>query len=90
MYGRLQNDFDDDHVRTAAGLAAGFFFLHGELGWTKHMLKQSEHFGPELLLGIGIFDIIGVYGRVAWLSNDQSITELGIRVNYHLWLGQPW
>ena len=82
--------FDDDQTRTAAGLATGVFFLHGELGWTKYVVKQSEYSGPELLLGLGVFDIVGLYTRRAWLSNDQSIAELGLRVNYPLWVGQSW
>ena len=54
------------------------------------MVKQSESSGPEFLLGTGVFDIVSVYGRFAWLSNDQLIAELGIRVNYPLWIGQSW
>ena len=88
VYGRLQSDFDDDHVRTAAGVTTGLFLIHGDLGWTKYKGEQSDHSGPELLLGLGLFDIVGVYTRWAWLSNDQSIGELGIRVNYPLWVGQ--
>ena len=88
VYGRLQSDFDDDHVRTAAGLTTGFFLFYGDLGWTQYKGKQSDYSGPELLLGLGLFDIVGVYTRWAWLSNDQSIGELGVRVNYPLWVGQ--
>ena len=88
VYGRLQSDFDDDHVRTAAGVTTGFFVFHGDLGWTKYKGEQSDYSGPELLLGLGLFDIVGVYTRWAWLSDDQSIGELGVRVNYPLWVGQ--
>lgn len=82
VYGRLQNDFDD-RLRTAAGLTTGYYFLHGELGWT----KQSEDSGLELLLGLGVFDIVGLYTRWAWLSHDHSIFEFGLRLNYPLWVG---
>lgn len=86
VYGRLQSDFDD-RLRTAVGLSTGYYFLHGELGWSKYTAKRSEHSGPELLLGLGVFDILGLYTRWAWLSNDHSIFELGLRLNYPLWVG---
>lgn len=89
VYGRLQNDFDDGHLRTAAGLTTGFFVFHGDLGWTKYTVKDAEFSGPELLLGLGIFDVVGLYTRWAWLSNDQSISELGLRVNVPLWVSKP-
>ena len=89
LYGRLQNDFDDDHLRTAAGVTAGFLFLHGDLGWTKYTVEDSEFSGPELLLGLGIFDVFGLYTRWTWLSNDQSISELGLRVNVPIWVSKP-
>ncbi len=88
LYGRIQNDFDDEQLRTAAGLSAGYVFFNGELGWTKYTGKQADYSGPELLLGLGFFDIVGLYTRWAWLPNDQTVAELGLRVNYPLWVGQ--
>ena len=87
VYGRLQNDFDD-RLRTAAGLTTGYYFLHGELGWSQYTSKQSEDSGPELLLGLGVADIVGLYTRWAWLSHDHSIFEFGLRLNYPLWVGE--
>ena len=86
VYGRLQDDFESDQVRSAVGVATGYLIFHGELGWTQ-LSRQS---GPELLLGLGVLDIIGLYARCAWLSQDQTIAELGIRLNYPLWVGSPW
>ena len=87
VYGRLQNDFDG-HPRTAVGITAGYYLLHGELGWSTYEGKQSVLFGPELLIGLGVFDLVGLYTRWTWLSNDHSIFELGLRVNYPLWVGK--
>ena len=86
VYGRLQNDLESDQVRSAVGVATGYLVFHGELGWT----QLSRHSGPELLLGLGVVDIIGLYTRCAWLSHGQTIAELGLRVNYPLWVGQRW
>jgi len=90
VYGRLQNDFDRDRLRTAVGFAAGFFVLHGELGWTQYTVKRTARSGPELLLGLGVVDVVGLYTRWAWLSYGQSVAELGLRVNYPLWVGEPY
>jgi len=87
VYGRVQNDFDD-HLRTAVGLTAGYYILHGELGYSSYGAEQSDYSGPELLVGVGLFDIVGLYTRYAWLSSDHSIFELGFRVNYPLWVGE--
>jgi len=87
VYGRVQNDFDD-HLRTAVGLTAGYYILSGELGWSSYGAEQSDYSGPELLVSVGLFDIVGLYTRYAWLSSDHSIFELGFRVSYPLWVGE--
>lgn len=89
-YGRLNFEPEADITRAAVGLTAGFMLFNAELGVVSETYDPGPGFmdrdraGTELLLGLGLFEYVGVYSRITRFSDGGNVNEAGLRMNIPL------
>ena len=89
-YGRVNVQPEADITRSAMGLTAGFMMFNAELGLVSESFDGgpgflgSDRTGTELLLGIGLFEYVGLYSRVTSFEYGGGVNEYGIRMNMAL------
>jgi len=89
-YGRLNIQPESDITRGALGLTAGFMLFNAELGVVSESYDPGPGFvsrdrtGTELLLGLGLFEYVGIYSRVTSFQGGGNVNEYGVRMNIPL------